>query len=193
MVLHLIASATADEPGTGTGETTLSFLNGIDGVVLDNTFNEYQFYFVNMHPENDEDAFGFQVNAAGGSGFNERITSTLFASYHRSNDSGTPNVSYEAGSDQAEGVLYQPLADYVMDDADNGASGVLTLYDPSSPTYITHFVGRSQAIAPSGVIRTSVEQYAAGYINTASAIDEISFAMDTGNIDAGTIYMYGVG
>ena len=32
----------------------------------------------------------------------------------------------------------------------------------------------------------------AGYINTTSAIDEISFKFSSGNIDAGIIKMYGV-
>jgi hypothetical protein len=34
--------------------------------------------------------------------------------------------------------------------------------------------------------------YVAGYFNTTSAIDEIQFKFDSGNIDAGTIKMYGV-
>ena len=38
----------------------------------------------------------------------------------------------------------------------------------------------------------TVNMYNAGYINTTNAIDEISFKFDSGNIDAGTIYMYGV-
>jgi hypothetical protein len=39
---------------------------------------------------------------------------------------------------------------------------------------------------------TTVDAYAAGYINTTGAIDEISFKMNTGNIDAGVIKMYGL-
>ena len=38
----------------------------------------------------------------------------------------------------------------------------------------------------------SVDAFAAGYINTTSAIDEISFKFDSGNIDDGTIKMFGV-
>ena len=34
--------------------------------------------------------------------------------------------------------------------------------------------------------------FMAGYINTTGAIDEISFAMESGNIDAGVIKMYGI-
>ena len=38
----------------------------------------------------------------------------------------------------------------------------------------------------------SVDTHIAGYINTTSAIDEISFKFSSGNIDAGTIKMFGV-
>ena len=32
----------------------------------------------------------------------------------------------------------------------------------------------------------------AGYFNTTSAIDEVQFKMNSGNIDAGTIKLYGI-
>ncbi len=36
------------------------------------------------------------------------------------------------------------------------------------------------------------EVYYSGYCNTTTAIDGVQFAMSSGNIDAGTIKMYGV-
>jgi hypothetical protein len=36
------------------------------------------------------------------------------------------------------------------------------------------------------------ETYVAGYVNTTTAIDEISFKFLSGNIDAGTFKLYGV-
>jgi len=187
MSLVFIASATASS------SATLEFTSGIDS-----TFNEYQFYFVNMHPQTSADSFTFQVNAATGgntSGFDQVITSTAFEAFHRENDSGTPNIGYLAGYDQAQTQLYQILSPELSDDTDSGTSGILTLYAPSSPTYVKHFVARLQAMAPGGGANpaTSVENYTAGYINAEEAIDEISFKMSSGNIDAGTIYMYGVG
>ena len=53
-----------------------------------------------------------------------------------------------------------------------------------------HFTARGSGYAyPNAASDFNV----AGYINTTAAIDEISFAMESGNIDAGTIHMYGVG
>jgi hypothetical protein len=36
------------------------------------------------------------------------------------------------------------------------------------------------------------DEFVAGYFNVTGAIDEVSFKMSSGNIDAGTIKMYGV-
>ena len=91
--------------------------------------------------------------------------------------------------DQAQGTGYQPLNYETGSDADQSVSGMLTLYDPSSTTYVKHFMSRTQNAQGDDV---SVDVYAAGYINTTSAIDEISFKFDSGNIDAGVIKMYGL-
>ena len=179
MGLVYIASATAS------ASATLEFTSGID-----NTYNEYQFHFANMHPATDNVNFSFQVNATDGADYNDSaITSTFFAAYHRENGDGG-YVPYEADFDQAQGTAYQVLANYVGNDNDQLCSGVLTLYDPSSTTYVKHFVSRLNGVTAGDYSR---DNYAAGYINDTTAIDNISFKFSSGNIDAGTIHMYGVG
>jgi hypothetical protein len=39
---------------------------------------------------------------------------------------------------------------------------------------------------------TSIDSFVGGYINTTSAVDAIQFKMDSGNIDSGTIKLYGI-
>jgi hypothetical protein len=185
MVLHLIASATADE------DLTLSFIDGASGVVFDDTFNEYQFFFVNIHPETSSD-FKFQVNDTDdpGGGFDvSLITSTHFRTYHRESGSET-FLGYSDGHDLAQEAEYQIISNGVTNNADNGCSGVLTIYDPSSPTYVKHFTSRFQNTNGGDY---SQQSFTEGYINDVTPIDEISFKFNSGNIDVGTIYMYGVG
>ena len=68
-------------------------------------------------------------------------------------------------------------------------SGTLTLFNPSSTTFVKHFIARSfRMILYSG----PRDVFAAGYFNTTSAIDEISFKFTSGNIDSGTIKLYGI-
>ena len=55
---------------TASGSSTLSFVDGANGVVLDDTYKEYVFTFKDIHPATDNVHFTFQGNAAGGSGYN---------------------------------------------------------------------------------------------------------------------------
>ena len=173
----LIATATASS------SATLSFVLGLDSL-----YDAYEFRFTNMHPASDSVDFLFQVNAAGASGFNETITSTNFRAIHDEPDS-LAQVAYDTGDDQAQGTAYQNLTQNIGNDNDQSCSGMLTLYAPSSTTYVKHFVSKVQESQQNDY---SIVAFAAGYINTTSAIDEISFKMDSGNIDAGTIKMFGV-
>lgn len=178
MAKTLIATATAS------ASSSLSFTSGIDS-----TYDVYEFHCVNMHPATDGAFLQFQANASGQTGYNEVITSTSFRAIHDEADTVT-GLAYHTGLDQAQGTAYQDLLAGVGADNDQSGSGVLTLYNPSSTTYVKHF-------SFSGVIshdsNYAMEFRVSGYINTTSAIDEIDFKFSSGNIDAGSIHMYGVG
>ena len=75
-------------------------------------------------------------------------------------------------------------------EADDNLSGVLTLYNPSSTTYSKNFIATVNYNHHSSKYTQNV--YITGYVNTTSAIDEIQFKMDSGNIDDGVITMYGI-
>tara|TARA_R100000008_G_scaffold61500_1_gene38832 strand:+ start:159 stop:830 length:672 start_codon:yes stop_codon:yes gene_type:complete len=170
---------------------TLSFVDGSDDVVLDNTYKEYIFIFNNLHPSNNSPQFSFQANAAGGSGYNETITSTSFYSYLKEDD--TDNAfSYRTAADQAQGTSFQQLTVYGIGYGnDSSLDGYLHLYDPSNTTFVKHFTSRVINEYDSSAAY-AVDAYAAGYFNTTSAIDEIQFKLAAGNFDAGTITLYGI-
>ena len=175
--LNLISTQTASS------SATISFTSGIDS-----TYKEYIFKFINIHTATDNTQITFQGNASGGSGFNETITSTYFQAYHNEGGSDTA-LSYVTSRDQAQGTSFQKIADGLGTDNDQSASGFLHLFNPSSTTFVKHFMSRLQ-IAHYG--EYSQDEFIAGYFNTTSAIDEIQFKMSSGNIDSGTIKLYGV-
>ena len=181
MALTLISTSTAS------ASATLDITSGID-----DTYSVYEFHFVNMHPATNQVDFTFQVNAHDRSsqltGFNETIQSTTFQSKHGEGDGGA-TVGYYTAYDQGNGTAYQALNYETGYDADQSVSGILTLYDPSDTTFVKHFQARTQTAQGDDF---SVDWHTAGYINTTSAIDEISFKFDSGNIDAGVIKMFGV-
>ena len=178
---------------TASGDGDLSFVDGTDDVVLDSTYPIYKFVYINIHPSEEED-LQFQANAAGGSGYNETITSSFFRAYHNEADTDTL-LDYSTGHDQAQGTGFSTITDGIGSAADtvnndDCASGELWLFNPSSTTFVKHFIGKSNQVNPAVY---SVNNYFAGYFNTTSAIDEIQFKMSSGNIDAGTIKLYGIG
>ncbi len=63
------------------------------------------------------------------------------------------------------------------------------LFNPSSTTFVKHFISRTSSNHASDY---ELDTYIAGYFNTTSALTNIRFKMSSGNIDAGTILMYGI-
>ncbi len=174
---------------TASSSSTLSFVDGSSDVVLDNTYKEYMFIFKDIHPATDSASLLFQGNAAGGSGFDETITSSFFRAYHaEAGDSSA--LGYETGSDQAQGTGFQRLTEELIgNDNDQSAAGYLHLFNPSSTTFVKHFIASLSQYHSSDF---HVQSHVAGYFNTTSAIDEIQFKLNSGNIDSGTITLYGI-
>jgi len=176
---------------TASSDGTLDFVDGSSNVVLDSTYKQYLFTFNNIHPSSQSD-FKFQGNAAGGSGFNETMNTSFFYAYHKEDGSDT-TLMYNTGKDQNQGTGYQIIAaDGVGTDNDNCVSGYLRLFNPSSTTFVTQYMSRINNTNGGGSSTYSCDCYSAGYFNTTSAIDEISFKFASGNIDAGDICLYGI-
>ena len=172
---------------TASSSATVSFVDGTSDVVLDNTYKEYLFTFNNIHPETDQTSLLFQGNAAGGSGYNETITSTGFQAQHSEGDS--TELSYETGSDQAQGTAFQKISHEIGNGNDECASGYLHLFNPSSTTYVKHFLAQTAGYHEADYILNS---HIAGYCNVTAAIDGVQFSFGSGNIDAGTFKLYGL-
>jgi len=168
---------------TASGSASIEFTSGIDS-----TYPIYKFEFINIHPATDNTSLGFQANAAGASGYNETITSTTFLAYHGEDDSGT-SLQYAPTMDQAQGTAFQAVSGAVGNDNDQTTSGELWLYGISSTTFVKHFMSTCSLSNPSNYMHNF---FSAGYFNLTSALDEFQFKMSSGNIDSGTIKLYGI-
>ena len=172
---------------TASSSGTLSFVDGSSDVVLDSTYKEYLFLFKDIHPATDQTSLLFQGNAAGGSGYNETITSTGWQAQHSEGDA--TELSYETGSDQAQGTAFQKISHEIGNGNDEASSGYLYIFNPSNTTFVTHYISRFNAYRYNDYSQT---HYSGGYFNTTAAIDEFQFKMSSGNIDAGDICLYGI-
>jgi hypothetical protein len=164
---------------------TISFTTG-----LDSTYDEYQFKFINCHPSSNGARLTFNLSTDSGSNYNVTKTSTVFKASHKE-DGASASLGYDTGADLAQSTGFQNLGTDLISDNDSNVSGILTLFNPSSTTYVKHFIATSNGMSD-GSPPYSENRYIAGYGNTTSAVNAIQFKFDAGNIDDGIIKIYGV-
>ena len=169
---------------TASSSASIEFTSGIDS-----TYDIYQFEFINCHPATDSVSFHFQSSTDGGSNYNVTTTSTTFNGAHSEDDTTVASLFYVTGTDQAQGTGYQFINGGIGNDNDQSVSGEMQIFNPSSTTFVKHYIIRSQGLVASD---QSVDFYTAGYFNTTSAINAISFKFSSGNIDSGDIKLYGI-
>ena len=173
---------------TASSSGTLTFVHGSSSVVLDSTFPIYMFKYINIHPATNDQPFTFQ-GTTDGSNFNTTITSTHFEAGGRENGNSPIGPSYQDEQHLSQGTDFQYIQKDFGNDNDQNGSGTLTLFDPSSTTFVKHFMGEG---ANSHDVDISMHTHQAGYFNTTSAITGIQFKFASGNIDAGKIKLYGI-
>ena len=171
---------------TASSDSTIEFVNGSDDVVLDSTYPTYLFRYMSVHPSGDgaELQVGFRD---GGSAYDATKTTSFFQAQHTEADA--TQFTYETDFDVIQGTGFQYLNRNTGNDNDQATSGDLWLFNPSSTTFVKHFLGRSNTIMSTN---KSEDGYVAGYCNTTSAIDGVQFKFASGNIDAGTFKLYGI-
>ena len=186
MAMKLLADNTADT----TDLSSVSFTSGIDS-----TYKLYIFKFIDINPATQGAEFQFGINDTaddGGDYDQSEITSTYYLADHREDNAGSPTVYYTTAYDQANVAGEQIICDDIGSAADESCAGELHLFDPSSTTYVKHFMSRFNGYHHPSTVSGTKDVFVSGYINVTEAVDDIRFKFSAGNFD-GTIKMYGVG
>ena len=172
---------------TASSSSTIDFVDGTSDVVLDDTYKEYLFTFNNIHPATDNASFSVNFSIDGGSNYNVTKTTTYFRAIHWEND--TTAFGYDTGGDLAQSTDFQNIITVIGADNDQSGTGYMHLFNPSSTTFVKHFIVNAQK---AHYLDISVNEFYAGYGNPTSAVDAVQFKMSSGNIDAGDICLYGI-
>ena len=167
---------------TASNSASISFTSG-----LTSTYKAYKFVYVNIKPATDAADFTFNMSTDSGSNYNVTKTSTFFRTRHDEADTST-ELSYQTTDDLAQSTGFQTIAENIGNGADESGSGSLLLFNPSSTTYVKHFIATINTYNSNDYTR---QEFIAGYGNTTSAVNAIQFKMSTGNFD-GVIYLYGI-
>ena len=167
---------------TASSSANISFTSGIDS-----TYKEYIFKFINCHPATDNVRFEMNMSADGGSNYYVTKTTTFFQTWHNEADSET-TLEYATSSDLAQSTGTQRFNNSLGNDNDQSLSGTLHLFNPSSATFVKHFISTVNFVYYTDY---SMSSHVAGYGNTTSPIDAIQFSMSSGTFD-GDICLYGI-
>jgi hypothetical protein len=170
---------------TASNSANISFTTG-----LNSTYDVYEFKFIDIHPRTDNVNFTFNLSTDSGSNYNVTKTTTVFTAFHDEGDTTTALV-YADGQDLAQSTGYQQIANVIGNDSKKCIAGSMQLFNPSSTTYVKHFISRTSRISAVFTTNYMADFLVAGYGNTTSAVNAIRFQMDSGNFD-GTIKLYGV-
>ena len=170
---------------TASSSSSLTFTNGSSDVVLDSTYKEYMFVYQDIHPSANGPNFQVQFNAGGSAATK---TTTSFYAYHNEGDTST-QLTYQASYDLAQSTGAQTIATDITNENDSSASGYVHLFNPSSTTFVKHFIATGTHMHDNIAV---LNDFVAGYCNTTSAITEAVFSTQSGTIDAGTITLYGI-
>jgi hypothetical protein len=157
---------------------------------IDSTYDAYTFRFYDIHPSGDDQVWKIKFSTDGGSNYNATVTSTSFYAGHTENDSST-TLTYLASMDLAQSTAGQQLGRSIGNDNDQCLAGTVTIYNPSSTTYVKHFIS---TVNEAQAFDESRNYFLAGYVNTTSAVNAIRFEMGGGsfNHDSGVIKLYGI-
>ena len=178
---------------TASSSATVSFVDGSSDVVLDDTYKEYLFTFNNIHPQTN--LLGFLFNGSDDTSshsYDIAKTTTLFRARHKE-DGSSGEMTYDTSRDMAQGTGSTYLNALLSNDADGSLSGYLYLFDPSNTTFVKHFIAVTSEMSTYGDSTVGPHNiFTGGYFNTTAAITAIQFQMESGNIDAGDICLYGI-
>ena len=173
---------------TASDSANLSFVHGSSNVVLDSTYPLYMFKLINIHPANDNVQLMHNGSIDAGSNYNVAATTITFEGEKaEGSDGGT--LGYIQAHDHAQGTGGKKLTYNCGNDNDQSLSGELMLFNPSSSTFVKHYIA---VVSNSHNGNYEKNTYTAGYYNTTSDIDAFKFFYSSGNIGSGTIKLYGI-
>ena len=172
---------------TASSDSSISFVDGSNDVVLDDTYPIYKFSVIDFNPSTDNGRLEINFSTDSGSNYNVTKTTTWVQYYHDESDTATA-LQYDTGGDLAQSTSNQRLNENVGNGSDECAVTDLTFYNPSSTTFVKHFIFKSASYYSGNY---SNNWLGAGYCNTISSIDAVRFSVNTGTFDA-TIKLYGI-
>ena len=128
---------------TASSSANLSFVHGSSSVVLDSTYPIYVFKLINIHPATNNVQLMHNGSIDAGSNYNVAATTTTFEGESYESDQNN-TLNYITGHDHAQDSGGKKLTYNMGNDNYQGLSGEMILFNPSSSTFVKHFLISSE-------------------------------------------------
>jgi len=175
---------------TASDDSDLSFVDGTDDVVLDSTYPIYVFKTINLFSHTDDRSILFNFTTDG-TNWDVTKTTTYFRARHNETDAQA-GLDYRTRADLAQSANGQEHLESSDGAADANANSTLYLFNPSSTTFVKHFLMEVQGTGNGATdAQMSTHAFIAGYCNTTSAVTGFQLVGNNTNISA-TVKLYGI-
>ena len=175
---------------TVSGASNATILHGSSSVVFDSTYPVYLIKYINVFSSTGQNiAMNFTTN---GTDWNLNQVTTAWVSEHSENDSDVARMDYSESYDKAgstDQVVFNINKGGLENASDASASGQMYIFNPSSTTFVKHFISRANSLSE---YPGSTDNFVSGYINSTSAVTGIRFHVVSSGTLSGTFLLYGL-
>lgn len=170
---------------TTAADTSISFVNGVASVVLNNTYRAYAIVISDLKPGSDNVALRMRTSTNAGSTWDSGASDYDFQLI---NTEGSGGASAYAG-DTAENQAFALIAPYCGNDTGESVSATLFLYNVAGTNYFK-YTGQYNKDTATG---NGSVGFIGGRRQSAADVDGIQFYMESGTLGTGaTFTLYGL-
>jgi hypothetical protein len=167
-------------------DTSINFVNGAAGVVLDSTYKAYVVVITDLVPATDDSAVWFRTSSNAGSSYDTGASDYDYTALQQ--DSAAASYGQSSTGDTKIKLTDTGTGHGVGSGAAEGFNAVLVLYNPAG-TRATSIYAEMSYINAGG---TTTYGSVGGARLAAADVDAIRFLMSTGNITSGVFTLYGI-
>ena len=175
---------------TVSGASNATLVHGTSSVVFDSTYPIYILKYINVFSSTGQNiAMNFTTD---GTNFNATMTTTAFVNEHSENDSDVARTDYSESYDIAQStdqIVFNVNKGGLENASDASASGEIYIFNPSSTTFVKHFISRANSLSE---YPGSTDNHVSGYVNTTSAVTGMRFHVVSSGTLSGTFLLYGL-
>ena len=182
---------------TSTGDSSIQFINGSSSVVFDSTYPIYVLKFINCDTSTNQNVYLDFTDDTSSHSFDLNIQNSVFVAEHAEDGSSVARLDYSESYDVANGTnvgggtsayIFNINKGGMNSGSDSSASGEIYFFNPSSTTFVKHFMLRINSMSE---YPGSTVQHMGGYVNTTAAVTGFKIHGVGGNM-TGTYKLYGI-